>query len=124
MSADNKKNRGGGLRREAPPALIVAAIVLVLCGVGAGIFYLVNNGWQTQSQKDDNFYHHYLPLQALSHGDRKPFDDENALRKKEGRPPLVEEHSQKPTPAQMDAVQQNIARLKAFQEKSPPGAAH
>lgn len=113
MSATDNQS-GTGLRREAPPVAIVIAVLLLVCGVGAGIFYLLNNGWQTQSQRDYNFYHDYLPLLSLEHGDRKAFDDENALRKKEGRPPLVAvKGPPKLTGAQDEAARQVLLRAYA-----------
>ena len=122
MSA-TKKNPDTGLKREARPAVIAAAIAVVLCGVGAGAFYVVNNGWKTQGQKDYSYYHEYLPIVQLHHGDRKAFDEENALRKKEGQPPLVD-NKDKLTSAQIETAAQRIQQLKAYQAAHPQGAGH
>jgi len=89
MAASTGKKSDNGLRREAPPALIAVALLLVLAGVGAGIFYFVNGGWKTEGQKMDSFYHEFLPLEQYSRGNKDLLIKENELRKKEGRELLV-----------------------------------
>jgi len=122
MSANQKKG-GDGLRREAPPGVIAAAIVLVLCALGVGIYYVVNNGWQTESQKQYTFQHDFLPLENLHHGDRKMFDDENALRKKNGQPPLVDAPGP-PKPSPEEQAKAKEVLLKAYAAKNGQGAPH
>ena len=80
MSASTSKKQDRGLQREAPPALIAAILLLVLLALGAGIFYILNNGWKTPAQQLDYFEHTIKPIRELDHGNRAAFDRENALR--------------------------------------------
>ncbi len=82
-------DRRGGLHREAPKALIIAGITAVaLIAVVVG-YYVVNGGWKTPGQQDEDYKHNLLPIIADKHGDMKPLEDENALRKARGQAPLV-----------------------------------
>jgi len=84
-----KRTRDPGLNREAPPALIVIAIISVVLAVGAGGFYFYNgNSWQTQGQREDYARHNLRPIMAAKHGDKTLLDAENTLRKEHGQPPL------------------------------------
>lgn len=68
--------------------LIAAALAVVAICVGAGIVYVANDGWP--GQKKAWAQHEFYPLFQLRHGNRQPFDAENALRKREGRPLLID----------------------------------
>jgi len=117
MSATTNKKNARGLKREASPLVIGVALLVVLLGIGTGVYYLANNGWRTQAQKDAFLYHDYLPLKALQHGDRGPFDAENALRKREGKPPLVDDMN-KPVRTRDEEVklgEDNLKRAKALE---------
>jgi hypothetical protein len=125
MSTNAGKKDSKGLKGEAPPALIAVAILIVLCVIGAGAFYIINNGWQTQGQKDDNFYHSYLPLENLHHGDPSMFNQENELRKKQGRPLLVDDAKQSKQPhmspeERAKGVADSIAKAKALEAAKQP----
>jgi len=63
--------------------------VVLVIALGIGVFYIVNGGWKTAGQKQDDYYHRFLPLQAAAHGDMEPLNKENELRKKNGQPLLV-----------------------------------
>jgi hypothetical protein len=89
MAATTGKKNEKGLRREAPPGLIAAAVLLLLVGLGAAMFYFINGGWKTQGQQMDHYYHEYIPLDQARHGNTDPFNRENELRKKNGQPLLV-----------------------------------
>jgi hypothetical protein len=75
--------------REIPPALIVVAIVLIVLAVGTGGYYAYNGGWQSDSQKDAQAKHEFIPIMAAKHGDMEPLQAENRLRQALGQAPLV-----------------------------------
>ncbi len=87
MPGKNSRDRED--RREIPPAVIVAAIVLLVLAVGAGGYYAFNSGWQTDAQKDSMAKHEVIPIMAAKHGDTEPLQAENRLRQQQGQPLLV-----------------------------------
>jgi len=82
------RDRRQNLQREAPPVLIVVAVVLLVLALGAGAFYAYNGGWKTAAQQDEDYKHNLLPLMAAKHGDMEPLEAENKLRKERGQPLL------------------------------------
>jgi hypothetical protein len=76
-------------KREIPPAVIITAIVILVPVMGAGGWYAYNGGWQTDAQKDYTARHEMAPLMAAKHGDMEPLQAENALRARQGQPPLI-----------------------------------
>ena len=85
---NNKKGNALGLQAEAPVVLMIAAVVLLVIGLGTGAFYAYNGGWKTAGQKADEYTHYYGPIMAAKHGDMGPFEAENKLRKEHGQPLL------------------------------------
>ncbi len=83
-------DKGGSerLRSDIPPVFIGIAVVLLLLVVGAGAFYVYNGGWKTASQQQEDYKHNLLPIMAAKHGDMRPLEAENKLRKERGEPPL------------------------------------
>ena len=75
--------------REAPPAFMIAGLVVVVLAIGAGAFYAFNGGWKTSGQQDYEYQHNVMPLMAAKHGDKSALDAENKYRKEHGQPPLV-----------------------------------
>jgi hypothetical protein len=75
-------------KREAPPVLLIAAVVVLVMALGAGVFYTFNGGWKTAGQQDEEYKHNLLPIMAAKHGDTGPLEAENRLRKEHGQPPL------------------------------------
>ncbi len=76
------------MRREAPPALIIAGIVVLVLLVGVGGYYAYNGGWRTAAQQDDAYKHELLPILAAKHGDMSALEAENKLRQSRGQPKL------------------------------------
>jgi hypothetical protein len=76
------------MRRNAPPILMIIAVVLLVIGLGAGAFYVYNGGWKTAAQQNEEYKHNYLPAMAAKHGNMAAFEAENKLRKERGEPPL------------------------------------
>lgn len=77
-----------GLHASVPP-VVLAIVALVMVGIiGAGVFYLVNGGWQTESQKKWQFEHETAPLIAARRGRPELLEQENARRKAAGEPVL------------------------------------
>ena len=88
MAAKDKKGSAQRLRGDAPPVLVIIAVVLLVIGLGVGAFYAYNGGWKTAGQKADEYTHYYGPIIAAKHGDMGPLEAENKLRKEHGEPPL------------------------------------
>ncbi len=82
------KDNNKGLKGEAPPVLMIVAVVLLVIGLGVGGFYVYNGGWKTAAQQDEDYKHNYLPIMAAKHGDMEAFEAENKLRKEHGQPLL------------------------------------
>ena len=82
------KGNGAGLRREAPPVLMIIGVVLLVIVLGAGGFFAYNGGWKTAGQQDEEYKHNFLPIMAAKHGDMTAFEAENKLRKERGQPLL------------------------------------
>ncbi len=61
---------------------------VVVGALGAGGFYLVNGGWQTEGQKKYQFEHETAPLIAAERGRTNLLEQENASRKAAGKPLL------------------------------------
>ena len=116
----SKGTRDRAERREVPLALIVAAIVLLILGVGAGGYYAFNGGWKTDAQKDDMAKHELLPIMAAKHGDMEPLQAENQLRQRQGQAPLAIPKDKKQTspnnPAKLADLQR---RMGASQDNRP-----
>lgn len=75
-------------QREAPPVLIIAAIVVLIAALGAGAFYVYNGGWKTAAQQEAQYKHEMLPIMAAKHGDTEALQAENRLRQQQGQAPL------------------------------------
>jgi len=112
MSASAGKK--GSLGREVSPGIIAVVGVLLLLVIGGGVYYFVNNGWDTPAQKEYKLEHEYYPLKALAHGDHSLFDAENALRRKEGKPLLVDDKNAPVRSSQDDAKIREENRKKAL----------
>ena len=84
------KGSGGGRLggKEASPAIIIGAVVVLVVFLAAGGFYAYNGGWKTQGQLEDEGKHNSVPLQAAKHGNMAPLEAENKLRKERGEPLL------------------------------------
>lgn len=87
MPAKSAKGNKAG-EREAPKALIIIAVVLIVVGLGVGGFYVANGGWRTPAQQDEYYKHNLLPILAAKHGDTEALEAENKLRKENGQAPL------------------------------------
>ena len=81
----------GGMRANVSPATLGVAIVLVVLALGAGAFYLINGGWQTDGQKKWQFDHETAPILAAKRGRTDLLEKENSRRKAAGEPLLQAE---------------------------------
>jgi uncharacterized protein HemX len=89
-SPPQRKASGGapGLRRELPPALLIAVIAVLVIALGAGTYYFINGGWATQAQKEAQFRHEVFPITAAKRGMTEPLEAENRRRQQAGQPLL------------------------------------
>ncbi len=76
------------LKREAPPTMIIAAVVVLVIALGAAAFYVYNGGWETQGKKEWRFQHEIGPILNAKRGMMGTLERENALRKLNGEPLL------------------------------------
>jgi multidrug resistance efflux pump len=93
--------------------MIVAALVVLVVGLGAAAFYVINGGWQTAAQKDYQFQHEVGPIVAAQHGRTSALEHENQLRRERGQP-LLEMPKDRHTSAQeqrqkLEELQQKLS---------------
>jgi len=80
--------RDSALRDEAPPAIIISAIAVVVLLLGVAGFYFYNGGWQTQHQREEYAKHNLVPIMAAKHGDKTMLEAENKMRREHGQQEL------------------------------------
>ena len=103
-----KGKTSGESKREVPPFVVIAGIVVLVLAVGAGGYYAFNGGWKTASQQDDVYKHEIMPIMAAKHGDKEAFEAENKLRKEHGQAPLEMPKDRQQT---LDKNRQKLADL-------------
>jgi len=82
--------KDAGPRREVPKIAVIGAFIVLAFVIGGGVFYILNDGWKTSSQKEWDWLHVTLPLKLAASGDKSMLKDENARRKAHGEALLVE----------------------------------
>ena len=112
-----KSKTGNSLQREAPPALMIIAIVVLVLILGIGGFYAYNGGWKTASQQDEAYKHEMLPVMAAKHGDTEALEAENKLRKQNGQAPLVVEKEKR---SMTESDHQKLQDLQRKLQDGPP----
>lgn len=118
----SKRSSQGVGSREAPPALVIGAIVVLVLALAAGGFYAYNGGWKTAGQQEQQYKHEFLPIMAAKHGDTTALEEENKLRQQRGQPLLEMPKERKQMPAdyrqKLQALQQ---KLGGGQQGQPAG---
>jgi len=77
------------MQRDVSRGVIYAVVAVIVLAVGAGLFYVINGGFKTQSQKVYEWEHYGYPMKLARKGDLSALNSENERRKKAGEPLLV-----------------------------------
>jgi hypothetical protein len=100
------------LNRNVPNWGLTLAAILVAVGLGVGVFWVVNDGFQTPAQKEYYWQHTGYPMKMARKGQLQDLLNENERRKKTGEPQLVPPPIHIPDHSSA-ALQRSAAELRA-----------